>query len=165
MLFKPLFAAAKYSVNNPLSWKIFMHLRNPICINLFLYFYGLCWYCSSNGKSHFCSAGDRPIEDPITGLVSWEQWLFTLHFLLCSNGLLAATLFIKLVDKIQIKKLLYGYKENAIRLSHMSEQTTEWNKCFMGLACFAYILKSRFEARSSWLLQLDYFLSGLCPLS
>ena len=88
--------------------------------------------------------------------------MFTLYFLLCSNQIKAATLFSKVVDKIQIKSLLYGYKKNAIRLSHMSEQTTERNKCFMGLACFAYVLKSHLEARSSWLFQLDSFLRSIC---
>lgn len=70
---------------------------------------------------------------------------------MCSNRLWAATLFTEVVDKIQIKNPLYGYEKNAIRPSHMSEETTERNKCFMELACFAYVLKSRFEARSSWL--------------
>ena len=48
--------------------------------------------------------------------------MFTHYFLLCSNSIKAATLFFGVVDKIQIKSPLYGYKENAIRLSHMSEQ-------------------------------------------
>lgn len=73
--------------------------------------------------------------------------MFTHYFLLCSNSIKAATLFFGVVDKIQIKSPLYGYKENAISLSHMSEQTTERNKCFMWLACFAYVLKSRFKGR------------------
>ena len=85
--------------------------------------------------------------------------MFILRFSLCSNPLKAGTLFTKVVDKIQIKNPLCGYKENAIRLSHMSEQTREGNKCFMVLACFAYDLKSRLEARSSWLFQWDLFLS------
>ena len=86
--------------------------------------------------------------------------MLTLSFSFCSNLLKAGTLFTEVVDKMQMKNPLYGYKENAIRLSHMSEQTTERNKCFMGLACFAYVLKSRLEARSSWLFQLDLFCSN-----
>lgn len=67
-----------------------------------------------------------------------------------------------LLTRFKLKTYCTVTRRMQLGLSHMSGQTTEGNKCFMGLACFAYVLKSRLQARSSWLFQLGYFHSGLC---
>lgn len=58
MLFKPLFAFAKHSVNRLLSWKFTMHFRNLICIHL--WFLRLCWHWIRQWREAFLCSRWRP---------------------------------------------------------------------------------------------------------